>query len=429
MKYHSHILRRAGFTFASLAACASVAARDTPDDWREQKRLIDLHQHISYTPEHLTRAVKIIDRAGVGIAVNLSGGTVTRKGAEPSAFERNKALADRLAPGRILHYMNLDYSGWDDPGFSAQAAEQIEEGFRLGAAGLKQFKALGLYLRDRNGALLRIDDPKLDAMWAKCGELRLPVSIHVADPRAFWLPYAPSNERWTELQDHRDWWFGDPNIYPKREDMLAALNRVIARHPETTFVCVHFANNAEDLEWVDANLDKYPNMYGQRKEGWTSMDWNEGNDLRMDITKPLPFPDNSVESIYSSHTFEHFSYPHPMTDVLQECLRVLMPGGRLGICVPDASIYLKGYASNGGFDTAEWCVVKSALHGLSNIDCVNYMAYMNGEHRHMFDSENLVMVLRRGGFADAALRDFDPDLDMPQRRFESLYAGGTKPLA
>jgi hypothetical protein len=88
----------------------------------------------------------------------------------------------------------------------------------------------------------------------------MPVSIHVADPRAFWLPYDESNERWKELKDHKSWWFGDTNKYPPRMELLEALNRVIARHPKTTFVCVHFANNAEDLEWVDASLSKYPNM-------------------------------------------------------------------------------------------------------------------------------------------------------------------------
>ena len=58
------------------------------------------------------------------------------------------------------------------------------------------------------------------------------------------------------MKDHRAWWFGDTNIYPPRMELLAALNRVIARHPKTTFVCVHFANNAEDLEWVERTLDR-----------------------------------------------------------------------------------------------------------------------------------------------------------------------------
>ena len=88
----------------------------------------------------------------------------------------------------------------------------------------------------------------------------MPVSIHVADPKAFWDAYAPSNERWEELKDHPRWWFGDATKYPPRMDLLEALDRVITRHPETTFVAVHFANNAEDLDWVDRALDAHPNM-------------------------------------------------------------------------------------------------------------------------------------------------------------------------
>ncbi len=75
-----------------------------------------------------------------------------------------------------------------------------------------------------------------------------------------WMLYTQQNERWTELKDHKSWWFGDPKQFPSRETLLAALDRVIARHPKTTFVCVHFANNAEDIDWVDRKLDEHPNM-------------------------------------------------------------------------------------------------------------------------------------------------------------------------
>jgi len=244
----------------SLGATDNTELREVTERWRAERRTIDLHQHINYTPEHLRRTIRILDRAGIGVGVNLSGGTTTHEEGKPSQFEQNKQLADDLFPGRFVHYMNLDYKGWDDPGFSERAAKQVEEGHRLGAAGLKEFKRLGLYLRDKEGKLIKIDDPKLDPVWKRCGELGMPVSIHVADPKAFWLPYNDKNERWTELKDHRSWWFGDPNIYPAREELLAALNRVIERHPTTTFVCVHFANNAEDLDWVERSLDKYPNM-------------------------------------------------------------------------------------------------------------------------------------------------------------------------
>ena len=239
----------------------TVIAAGPADAWRAEKRIIDMHVHLDGSAGGMARAAAILDRAGVGIGVNLSGGTVTHKPGEKSQFERVKALADGRHPGRFVHYMNLDFSGWDAEDFSERAAKQIEEGRRLGAAGLKEYKRLGLFLRDGKKELIKIDDPKLDAMWAKCGELGMPVSIHVADPRAFWLPYDEKNERWTELKDHKSWWFGDAAKYPPREELLAALDRVIARHPKTTFVCVHFANNSEDIDWVADRLDARPNMY------------------------------------------------------------------------------------------------------------------------------------------------------------------------
>jgi predicted TIM-barrel fold metal-dependent hydrolase len=245
----------------SLQGAESVTeVRELAERWRAERRTIDLHQHINYTPEHLARAVRIMDRVGIGFGVNLSGGTTTHEEGKPSQFEQNKKLTDELFPGRFIHYMNLDYKAWNEPDLSGGAVKQVEEGHRLGAAGLKEYKRLGLYLRDKEGKLIKIDDPKLDPVWKRCGELGMPVSIHVADPKAFWLPYNDQNERWKELKEHRSWWFGDPNIYPPHEELLAALGRVIARHPETTFVCVHFANNAEDLDWVEQSLDKYPNM-------------------------------------------------------------------------------------------------------------------------------------------------------------------------
>jgi len=256
------------FTFRTRAAADSnarplpgpLADAFSPEVWRKEKRIIDLHQHIGGTPAQFDRAALIMDRAGVGTGIVLGAGTTTRKDGAISGFEAVKAMGEVRHPGRFAASMILDYSGWDEPDWSGRAVAQIVEGHRLGSAGVKEFKRLGLFLKDGKGALIKIDDPKLDPVWAKCGELGMPVSIHVADPRAFWLPYDETNERWTELKDHKSWWFGDPAKYPSRMELLEALDRVIARHRGTTFVCVHFGNNAEEPEWVDQALDRNPNM-------------------------------------------------------------------------------------------------------------------------------------------------------------------------
>ena len=125
--------------------------------------------------------------------------------------------------------------------------------------GLKIAKSLGLYLSDRDGARIPVDWPELDPLWAKAGSLGVPVAIHTADPRAFWDPPDPLNERFEELRLHPGWSFYDPQ-YPPRDVLLDERNRVIARHPNTTFICVHVANSPEELDRVDALLRRYPNV-------------------------------------------------------------------------------------------------------------------------------------------------------------------------
>ncbi len=68
------------------------------------------------------------------------------------------------------------------------------------------------------------------------------------------------NERYEELALHPQWSFYGPQ-WPDRLSLLGELERVFAKHPKTTFISVHFGNNAEDLDYVDRILDTYPNVY------------------------------------------------------------------------------------------------------------------------------------------------------------------------
>src|SRR6185295_7538960 len=168
----SAVLLPGGAHFVTTLAAEDdvIQVRREADAWRAEHRIIDMHLHLDCTKKSLARSVKILDAAGVGLGVNLSGGTVTQfQEGGPNQFERSKQIADSLYPGRFVHYMNLDYKDWDQPDFSERAVKQIEAGHRFGAAGLKEHKRLGLFQRDAAGKLLRVDDPKLDPVWKRCG--------------------------------------------------------------------------------------------------------------------------------------------------------------------------------------------------------------------------------------------------------------------
>lgn len=160
-------------------------------------------------------------------------------------------------------------------------------------------------------------------------------------------------------------------------------------------------------------------------EAWTSLDLAPGADIRHDLNDPLPFPDNSVDRIYSSHVLEHFTYPHELLRVLHECLRVLKPGGVISAAVPNARIFLEAYGG-AKFDREKFCTEDVGLKYTSRIDVVNFIAFLGGHHKFMFDEENLPRVLEEAGFRNVRLRSFDPTIDLVARAHESIYAEGVK---
>lgn len=216
---------------------------------------VDVHNHLrrAETAADVDEMIRAMDATNVSAVVNLDGGL-------GDDLKENIDRMNSRYPGRFIQFMRIDWSRIDEPGFGEAMAAEIEAGFKMGARGLKISKRLGLNVRDRSGRLVPIDDPRLDPIWAKCGELGIPVAIHIADPAAFFTPLDEKNERLIELMDHPNWSFYGPE-FPEREELHAQRNRVIERHPNTNFIGLHIANNSEDLKTVAEWLDRYPNLY------------------------------------------------------------------------------------------------------------------------------------------------------------------------
>jgi len=141
--------------------------------------------------------------------------------------------------------------------------------------------------------------------------------------------------------------------------------------------------------------------------GWTTMDICRQADYWWDASRPLPIRDGTVDRVYSSHMLEHLSYRQIIV-FLKEAYRILKPGGEISIAVPDAAIYLDAYFKKEILPD-NLLSYQPAIYSKLPIDMVNYMAYMGGEHRHLFTMDNLLDVLRKAGFRDVNPREFDPE--------------------
>ncbi len=163
-----------------------------------------------------------------------------------------------------------------------------------------------------------------------------------------------------------------------------------------------------------------------RKNGFITLDLSRKTDFPFDLRIGLPFPDESLDFIYSEHVMEHFSYDD-LRALLKDCYRALKPSGIFSAAIPNARIYLDAYLHPANFDREKYCQYKQYhLAYKSRIDFVNYIFYMNGHHRYMFDEDNIQSVLTDVGLRNVRLRDFDPTLDQEARRYESIYAEAVK---
>ncbi len=215
---------------------------------------IDVHVHVP--PGMASSTARLFADHGVVMALNASGG-------HPGERLAAAVAASERAAGRLPPYCHLDWRRVSSPQWRPYARAALAACKEQGAIGLKIFKALGLGYEDSDGRLLRVDDPRLDVAFEEAGRLGLPVLIHTGDPKAFFEPPDPRNERYAELRAHPSWSFYGTRPggerWPSWRALLDQLDRRIGRHPNTTFVGAHFGNAPEDPELVAQMLNRHRN--------------------------------------------------------------------------------------------------------------------------------------------------------------------------
>ncbi|GMV24037.1 MAG: hypothetical protein AMXMBFR58_00680 [Phycisphaerae bacterium] len=168
-----------------------------------------------------------------------------------------------------------------------------------------------------------------------------------------------------------------------------------------------------------------------RLEGWTIVDLRDTADLVHDITAaPLPYPDHSVDVLFTSHTLEHI-LPARLGFVLDEFRRVLKPGrlkdgqfsgGLLRVVVPDISLAIRAYTQNDRtfFDRSEVTVRdrEAPLGGLLASWFYSISSVGNG-HVHCFDHDYLAYWLQKHGFDECRRSSYRSSL-LPELRSDAF---------
>lgn len=169
------------------------------------------------------------------------------------------------------------------------------------------------------------------------------------------------------------------------------------------------------------------------RPGWINIDVGPHADLRLDVRRGLPFPDGSCAELYAEHVLEHFAYPGEVERILADWFRVLAPGGRLSVGVPDSAWPLDAY-TRAESDYFGWCRAQTWQPPWveTRLDQINYhfrqqSPDLGGAHLYAYDWETLRARLEAAGFTAVARRPFDPTCDAEERRVGTLYVKAEKP--
>jgi predicted TIM-barrel fold metal-dependent hydrolase len=238
--------------FVGLVLAAGCRGRQGTTAVSPPMRKIDVHTHLS--PGSLPHVLPLLEKQGIEMVVNLSGGSLGR-GLE------QQLQAARSVPGRVIVFCTPSFESElaRGLGYGERLADELAAMHAAGCRGMKIYKSLGLQLRGPDGELVAVDDPGLDALFERAGALDMPVAIHTGDPRAFWQPVTPQNERYEELSVHPSWALAGKSV-PSWDALVSGFERRVERHPKTRFIGLHFGNAAEDPVRVDAMLGHLPNL-------------------------------------------------------------------------------------------------------------------------------------------------------------------------
>ena len=217
--------------------------------------IIDMHSHTyARNAGQVDQWVKTMDEVGIEKTIILSMSVGARFDSIYQAFAGKY-------PDRFEVWCGFDYSGYDKPGFGPAAVAELERCYKVGASGVGELgdKGKGLfYSRPVRAWGMHLDDPRMDPLLEKCGELKIPINIHVADPA--WM-YEKMDETNDGLMNAYQWRLDDQPDIVGHLGMINILENAVKRHPNTIFIACHFANCSDDLNRLGKLFDKYPNLY------------------------------------------------------------------------------------------------------------------------------------------------------------------------
>jgi predicted TIM-barrel fold metal-dependent hydrolase len=179
----------------------------------------------------------------------------------PLAEQERVAVAlHTVFPSTVAFVGTFPVDDSEQPGWAERTERRIDAVVKAGAVGIKVWKNIGMSLRDSNGRLVMIDDPRFRPVFDHLVATGVPLLGHQAEPYNCWLPLdqmTVNNDR-EYFKEHPQYHMALHPEMPRWEDQIAARDRMLDQHPGLHFIGMHLASLERDVDELAAFLDRYP---------------------------------------------------------------------------------------------------------------------------------------------------------------------------
>jgi len=215
--------------------------------------IIDAHNHVIGDHADSLELLAKHDLQLLNICFAETDGAWRRQMREPYA-----RLSQRY-PERYAWCTSFDLPSFED-GYVERVLEGLERDFEAGAVACKVWKNIGMEVRSPDGALLMIDDPLFDPIFAFLTQVGKPLLMHIAEPVACWRPLSEASPHQQYYQSNPQWHMHGRSDVPSHEALIAARDRVVAKHPALRVVAAHLGSLEHDVGAVAERLARHANL-------------------------------------------------------------------------------------------------------------------------------------------------------------------------